>query len=340
MNFIQSHTEYIDRLQLSLSKVVDLELAKQRLTYARWKVAENLDKLLFEFETNVKKNDANILWCPDDKSTIQNLNMHLKGHSKVDFLNHTAVNHVVRSLKIDRPEITDQPDLVVAGAKFIVANTGNFFIAFNDLMSYEKALGAKKLVVIAGIDSVLSQQKELYTARQLYSIFETGNLSYTAEILGRPGRARGVQAEVVLLLVDLNKNKLLEIPELRPLFSMLNFDFPPICSMEQFSEGYGTESYLNSLDVIFDAFLNNIKEHPDSLFENYGFRNLNSYLPYDIDLYEHILMSRAMLKDEKKSSGLFNIFNANNTSTLLNPKRFKDQEKFRRFAEKKIFGPF
>ena len=63
MGFHNYNKEYLLRLNESLSKINDINLIKKRLTYIRWKVAENLDKLLFEFETNVKKTDANVLQC-------------------------------------------------------------------------------------------------------------------------------------------------------------------------------------------------------------------------------------------------------------------------------------
>jgi len=85
MDFISANKAYTERLSVSLSKVTDMELAKKRLTYSRWKVAENLDKLLFEFETNVKKNDASIHWCPDVKTSIDQLNKQLKNLAKWHF---------------------------------------------------------------------------------------------------------------------------------------------------------------------------------------------------------------------------------------------------------------
>ena len=60
MDFYAQHQLYISQLHATLAKIKDIELAKKRLTYLRWKVAENLDKLLFEFETNVKKTGTNI----------------------------------------------------------------------------------------------------------------------------------------------------------------------------------------------------------------------------------------------------------------------------------------
>src|SRR5690606_38755936 len=212
MDFKERHIEYKSRLEKSSPFFTDLSITKQKLSYARWKVSENLDKLLFEYETNVKKNDAKVYWCPDEKAMLENLNAQLKNQKSVEFFPHNSVRHMVRTLDLVVPEASESPETIVLGAKFIIANTGNFFISFKDTTEYHKALKAKKIVVVAGIDSVLSLQSELYTARQLYAYYETGNLMYEAEILGRPGRIRGMNAEFVLLLVDLNKHNLLENP--------------------------------------------------------------------------------------------------------------------------------
>lgn len=340
MTFREAHEDYIKRLNNSLSKVVDLDLAKKRLTYSRWKVAENLDKLLFEFETNVKKNDANVYWCPDVKSTIEQLNKQLKNFSKVEFFDQNAVRHLVNTIDFSVPEPIESPELVVTGAKFIIANTGNFYLSFNDIEQYEKLLKARKIVVIAGIDSVLSLQSELYNARQLYSIFETGELTYTAEILARPGRTRGLNAEVSLMLVDLNKNKLLDIPEHRPLFSLLNFDLPPVCPMQQFDYQPKSWKRQDSLNYIAQSFLNGIKENPENIRNNYGLKLLNRYLPYDIDLYEQIVDSRALFHQEARKPSFLSIFEQDKAGILLNPKKFKDKDRFKKFAEQYFFGKF
>jgi len=260
MDFLTDHQAYITRLKSSLSKISDLDLALKRLTYIRWKVAENLDKLLFEFETNVKKTDSGILWCPDAKSSLENLNKHIRSFEKVKFFNHTAVKQFVNEVDIAVPEAKDQADVVVIGAKFIMANTGNFYTALNDFSEYETIINAKKIIVIAGIDSVLASQVELPLAKQLYATFETGNLSYQAEFISRPGRPRGLNCEIVLLLTDNNKSKLLEIPTHRHLFSLLNFELPPVCPMQQLSYEPGNWKKLDTLSYVFLGFIHGIQD--------------------------------------------------------------------------------
>lgn len=338
MGFTEDHTAYIHRLQASLAKISDLELARKRLTYIRWKVSENLDKLLFEFETNVKKNDAGIHWCPDQASALEALNKHLKPFKKIEFYRQNAVNHFVNILDLNIPEPAGDPEAVVIGAKFIMANTGNFYSVFNSSEAYEKAINAKKIIVIAGIDSVLALQSELFLAKQLYAVFETGKLHYEAEILGRPGRIRGLNAEVVLLLTDLGKHNLLDLPVHRPLFSLLNFDLPPVCPMQQLDYEPENRSKQDTLTHVLNAFMNGVQQNRSAIEGNYGLSLLNQYLPYDLDLYEQILDARAILHQDDRNSLIDKLMDTDRSSAALHPKKFADAAKFLKYAERNLFG--
>jgi hypothetical protein len=340
MTFKEAYEDYHSKLDTSLSKVNDLELAKKRLTYARWKVSENLDKLLFEFETNVKKNDSQVHWCPDAKTALEQLNKQIKSYSKVDFYKHKSVKHFVNAVDIKLPETCSDPEVVVIGAKFIIANTGNFYSVLNSEEEYEKMLKARKVVVIAGVDSVLSLQSELYTARQLYAIFETGNLHYPFEVLSRPGRVRGMNMEVSILLVDINKSRLLDIPTHRPLFSLLNFELPPVCPMKQFSNLESDWQDDDTLSVFLKAFTEGVKSQASKINGNYGLNLISRYIPYDLDMYDQVMEARALLHSDDKKPGLLNFLDADKSSVALNPKRYKDSEKFKKYAEHNFFGRF
>ncbi len=340
MHFSEDHSAYIKRLKASLSRISDLELAKKRLTYTRWKVSENLDKLLFEFETNVKKNDAGIHWCPDAASTLESLNKHLKSFDRIAFCSHNAVKHLVNTADIKLPEHNEEAEVVIIGAKFIIANTGNFYATFNSQSEYEKVIHAKKIIVVAGIDSVLALQTELYMAKQLYAVFETGQLHYEAEMLARPGRVRGLNAEIVLSLTDLGKNRLLDLPVHRPLFSLLNFDLPPVCPMQKLN--YDPEDWKkqDTLTWLLSAFVLGLNNHSNHLDGNYGLHSLNAYLPYDIDLYEQILDARAILHQDDQKSVFNRFLDADKSNIVLHAKKFSDPEKFKKYAERNFFGKF
>jgi hypothetical protein len=340
-DFLKDHKAYISRLEESLSKISDLNLARKRLTYVRWKVAENLDKLLFEFETNVKKTDAGILWCPDAKASLETLNKHTRNFDRIKFLKHSAVKQFVNEVDIKLPtESIEKPDLVVVGAKFIMANTGNFFVALNDFQEYETILQARKIIVIAGIDSVLASQAELPLAKQLYATFETGNLAYPSEFIGRPGRPRGFNSEIVLLLTDNNKSKLLEMPVHRHLFSLLNFDQPPVCPMQQLSYEPSNWQKMDTLNYVLYGFMHGLQAFPQHINGNYGLNPISQYLPYDIDLYNQVLDARSVLHVDDKKSKFTALFDLDKSGIVFHPKKFKDADKFKKYAEHNFFGKF
>ncbi len=338
MDFNTQHHQYITGLRDTLSKITDIALAKKRLTYLRWKVAENLDKLLFEFETNVKKTDANIMWAPDSAQAIEHLNKHLQPYANVRFLRHNAVIKLINKASIKVPEPTPTPDAVVVGAKFTLANTGNFFCALNSLEEYDAILQAKKIIVIAGIDSMLASQADLLTAKQLYAVYETGKLTYPAEILSRPGKPRGINAEVVLILIDDGRSKLIENPIHRPLFSILNFDLPPVCPMME--ENYEADSWqkVDSLSYFLYPFISDMMAYASHFKNNYGFKLFNNYIPYDMDLSEHVMEARASVQKTEKLNPLNNLMDTDKSGVVLSARKFKDKQKFEKYAEHHFFG--
>lgn len=338
MGFSEDYSAYRQRLKASLARISELGLARKRLTYTRWKVAENLDKLLFEYETNVRKGDAGITWCPDVKTSMESLDRQLKNFHRVVFFQHTAVRHFVNELDLKVSREMEDPDAVVIGAKFIMANTGNFYCALNSLEEYEQVLSARKIIVIAGVDSLLSVQSELPLARQLYATFETGNLGYVAEFTGRPGRARGINGEIALFLTDLNRTELLEIPAHRPLFSLLNFDLPPVCPQQQLEYDPQNWKKMDTLSYVLYAFMHGLEHNASYINGNYGLGILNQYLPYDMDLYQQILDARALLHKDDKKSKLMSLLDPDKSSIVFNPRKFKDAEKFRKYAEHNFFG--
>lgn len=51
-----------------------LELARDRAAYIRWKVIENLDKYLIEFEASVIRRGGKVLWANDVETALQEIN--------------------------------------------------------------------------------------------------------------------------------------------------------------------------------------------------------------------------------------------------------------------------
>ena len=339
MNFTEKHTDYLHQLNMSLAHFKDLALAKKRLSFWRWKASENLDKLLFEFDTNVKKTDGKITWCPDNASTIETINKHLKGFDKINFHKHVGLQSVLLDIDPETIKNHNQADVVVTDAKFIIANTGNIYCSFYSIEEYLQVIHAKKVIIIAGIDTILSHQNELPLSKLLYSVYETGSLSYPAELLCRPGKLRGFNAEIILIINDNNRSKLLEIPAHRPLFSLLNFVLPPVCPIQATENKEDNPKDLDSLQYFLYPFMNGLKAFSSIIYNNYGFKHLSEYLPYDLNLYEQMIEARASIKEDEKTSPFLSLLNPSSAQLATQPNKFNQANKFKKFASEQFFGP-
>src|SRR3982751_4283335 len=51
----------------------DLELAKQRAANRKWKVIDNLDKYLLEFEANFIRRGGKVIWARDAKEAVHEI---------------------------------------------------------------------------------------------------------------------------------------------------------------------------------------------------------------------------------------------------------------------------
>src|SRR6187549_1439680 len=56
-----------------------LEIARQRGAFIRWKAIENLDKYLIEFEANFIKNGGKIIWADDATEAMNEIVAIMKG---------------------------------------------------------------------------------------------------------------------------------------------------------------------------------------------------------------------------------------------------------------------
>ncbi len=337
-SFIEANSKFINHFNSSLSQIKDLELAKQRLTYSRWKTCENLDKLLFEFETNLKKTDSKVFWCPDEKTSVEFFNAQLKNYNQVQFFHHVGIQHIIAETDIQVPEACETPEVVVMDAKFLFANTGNIYSAFYSTEEYNQFLNAKKVIVCAGIDTMLSFQSELQNAKLLYSVFETGHLNYPSEIIMRSGKPRGLKAEIVLMIYDLNKSQLLEHANYRKLFYLLNFKLPAVCPMQQLDYEPNNWKKIDTLQYFLYPLMHQIQSHQELLFNNNGLSILNEFIPYDLDLNQLNLDLRAELTTNKKTNAFHSLFSGNIAELPLNIQKFNDPNKFEKYAKAMFFG--
>jgi L-lactate dehydrogenase complex protein LldF len=62
--------QYEQSLEQGKTQYVNLDLAKDRAAYIRWKVLENLDKHLIEFESNITRKGGKVIWASDAATAL------------------------------------------------------------------------------------------------------------------------------------------------------------------------------------------------------------------------------------------------------------------------------
>lgn len=69
---------YAQQHKKSLEQFASLELAKNRAAYAKWRVTENLDKYLIEFEASITRKGGKVIWAHDDATALSEIEQQLK----------------------------------------------------------------------------------------------------------------------------------------------------------------------------------------------------------------------------------------------------------------------
>jgi L-lactate dehydrogenase complex protein LldF len=71
-------SRYAKQHKKSLEHFASLELAKNRAAYAKWRVTENLDKYLIEFEASITRKGGKVIWAHDGMTALNEIEQQLK----------------------------------------------------------------------------------------------------------------------------------------------------------------------------------------------------------------------------------------------------------------------
>lgn len=101
----------------------NLELARTRAAYLKWKITENLDKYLIDFESNVIRRGGKVLWADDAKTALTEIEGIIEKHqaktiikSKTGLADEIGLNDYLRSKSFDISE-TDLGEFIIDVAK-------------------------------------------------------------------------------------------------------------------------------------------------------------------------------------------------------------------------------
>ncbi len=97
----------------------DLEVAKQRAAMLKWKVIENLDQYLVEFESNFTKRGGKVIWARNAEEAIQEL---------LRILKKANAKTVVKAKSMTTEEIHVNEALTEEGIESIETDLGEFIV--------------------------------------------------------------------------------------------------------------------------------------------------------------------------------------------------------------------
>jgi L-lactate dehydrogenase complex protein LldF len=105
------------------SQYVNLELARNRAAFTKWKTIENLDKYLIEFEANFIKAGGKVIWAQDITDALEAI---------LEILKKSGSKEIIKSKTNTASEIGLNAFLENEGFKFSESDTGDFIVQAAD----------------------------------------------------------------------------------------------------------------------------------------------------------------------------------------------------------------
>ena len=110
---------YDTAVERGLSRLINLEHAKRKGHQVKWKVMENLDKLLPEFESNFQKRGGKVLWA----NTVEEANREI-----LNILERANVKTVIKSKSMVTEEIHLNEFLEKNGIESLESDLGEYIV--------------------------------------------------------------------------------------------------------------------------------------------------------------------------------------------------------------------
>ncbi len=101
------------------AQYADLELAKQRASFVKWKSIENLDKYLIEFEASFIKRGGKVVWAQDGLEALNEV---------MGILTRHGVTSVVKSKSMTTEEINLNEALAENGVHSVETDLGEYIV--------------------------------------------------------------------------------------------------------------------------------------------------------------------------------------------------------------------
>ena len=226
-SFHQRHREIINTnidkyntaFERGKSKFFNLENSRKKANIIKWKVMENLDRYLLDFESNFQKRGGKVIWANDAEEARQEIVKIMERHqaqcvakSKSMVAEEIALHHFLKTQNVDifdytsldtsAESLTDEQaieaqkllceqytiaDIGITAANFIIADTGSIAITDNEGNARLSATFPKIHIALVGIEKVIPSINDLDLFWPLLASHGTGqNLTVYNTVLSGP----------------------------------------------------------------------------------------------------------------------------------------------------------
>jgi len=119
--------QYDNKVIQGKEQFMDLELARQRASMLKWRVLENLDKYLTDFEFNFQKRGGKVIWAEDAQAALDEI---------LRILKQANARTVVKSKSMTTEEIHVNAALEKEGIESIETDLGEFIVQLREEHPY------------------------------------------------------------------------------------------------------------------------------------------------------------------------------------------------------------
>ncbi|MBI3233362.1 MAG: lactate utilization protein [Bacteroidetes bacterium] len=287
------------------------ELAKERAAFYRWKSIENSEKLLIEFESNFQKQGGRIIWAPDAKDALNEieyiLNKYLGRlfHNKLGtpFRSHPSM--IVEAYTDHLQSNITEPAVGITSANFIVADTGSIAYSENEGNINFITSHTDVLIVLVGIDKIIANLNDLDILWPILSNHTTGekNYAFNTLISGPAGTGEEGPKDIYIILLDNGRSNLMAHANERESLNCIDCGAcHRVCPIFTKIGGYSYETEKTGpIGLITNPLTLKDKEIKDQSFASSLCGKCNEVCPVNIDLKYHIASVRN-IKNEAEAS--------------------------------------
>lgn len=296
---------YFSNQTNALKQFKDIETVRQRATAKRWKVVENLDKYLIEFEANFLKAGGKAIWARDSAEAQKEIiNILRKSFSKEVYfegksicteikLNDALAGDDFKVVPIDSNN--DNLSTVIIEVNYFIADTGAV-VLIDYCGKVQQALSkAKSVIAITSITDVLPNLIDLNLFIPLTSSYTQGaQINRTTSILFGSRKAdegEGVK-EFNLLILDNGRSNLLADESIRQSLWCINCNACknacPVSTTIRKTEG----AYENPLNALQLPYIKDFEEYRHLSDATTLCGSCTQSCPVNINLHELFLHNR------------------------------------------------